>query len=110
MGVGLVVLTGWLTATGQLSDLLGYSLTQWRWILLTGLLLTGYVTTWFAALSRAQAVDVTAVLVLGAVVTAVLNGLFRGVPLQPDLPGLALLVGGGIVVALVPARRPSPVA
>ncbi len=47
---------------------------QWRWILLTGLLLTAYVATWYAALARAQAVDVTAVLVFGAVVTALLVG------------------------------------
>ena len=46
---------------------------QWSWVLLTGLLLAGYVATWFAALARAQAVDVTAVLVFGAVVTALLS-------------------------------------
>ena len=42
--------------------------------LLTGLLLTAYVATWYAALARAQAIDVTAVLVFGAVVTALLSG------------------------------------
>lgn len=105
MGIGAVVLVGWLAATGQLSALLGYSLGQWGWILLTGLLLTGYVATWFSALARAQAVDVTAVLVLGAVVTAMLNGLVRGVPVRPDLGGLALLLGAVLVVVLVPSRR-----
>ena len=47
---------------------------QWHWVLLTGLLLSAYVATWYAALARAQAIDVTAVLVFGAVVTAALAG------------------------------------
>ena len=54
-------------AAGQLT---GLDAEQWRWVLLTGLLLTAYVATWYAALARAQAVDVTAVLVFGAVITA----------------------------------------
>ena len=55
---------------GAAADLLALTAAQWGWALLTGLLLTAYVATWYAALARAQAVDVTAVLVFGAVVTA----------------------------------------
>ena len=40
---------------------------------MTGGSLTAYVATWYAALARAQAVDVTAVLVFGAVITAMLR-------------------------------------
>ncbi len=50
---------------------------------LTGLLLTAYVATWYAALARAQAVDVTAVLVFGAVVTAVLARVADGAAVDP---------------------------
>ena len=66
MGVGLVVLVGYLAVSGKLGVLAGLAPTQWGWVLLTGLLLAGYVGTWFAALQRAPASVVTSVLVLGA--------------------------------------------
>jgi drug/metabolite transporter (DMT)-like permease len=91
MALGTVLLVCWLALTGRLGDLAGLSALQWRWALLTGLLLTGYVATWFAALARAQAVDVTAVLVFGAVVTAILSGV---------VDGAAIGIGGTILVAL----------
>ncbi len=106
MVIGGVVLVGWLVATGQLVDLLHYSAAQWGWILLTGLLLMGYVATWFWGLARAQAVDVTAILVFGAVVTAALNGLFSSAPRSSDLAGLVLLTAAVAAVALLPPRRP----
>ena len=52
------------------------------WVLFTGLLLAGYVGTWLAALRRAPATVVTAVLVVGAIVTTVLDGLAGGLDLR----------------------------
>ena len=72
MGLGTVVLVGWLAVSGRGGDLLALGSEQWMWAIATGLLLTAYVATWYAALARAQAVDVTAVLVFGAVVTALI--------------------------------------
>lgn len=108
MALGSVVLVGWLAVTRQLDELVSYGASQWGWVLVTGVLLTGYVATWYAGLARAQAVDVTAVLVFGAVVTAALAGALDGTPVRPDLPGLALVAAGVVAVALLPARRPVP--
>jgi drug/metabolite transporter (DMT)-like permease len=105
MGIGSVALVAWLAVTGQLSDMVGYSASQWGWIVLTGALLTGYVATWYSGLARAQAIDVTAVLVFGAVITAALSGAFAGASVRPDLVGLAMLATGSAIVALVPPRR-----
>ena len=70
MGLGSVVLLVWLAVSGDLGLLtVAWTRAQLGWVLLTGVLLAGYVATWFAALPRAQAVDVTAVLVLGAVLS-----------------------------------------
>lgn len=69
-------------------------------MLLTGVILAGYVSTWFAALSRAPAVDVTAVLVVGAVVTALLAAGVRREPLLPQLGWLTLVLVGALLVAL----------
>lgn len=98
IGIGMVVLLGWLASSGEVADLTGLSITQWGWALLTGTFLTAYVLTWCAALARAQAVDVTAVLVVGAVVTALLDTALKGAPLLPDLGGLALIAAGAALV------------
>ncbi|HSK27571.1 MAG TPA: DMT family transporter [Jiangellales bacterium] len=99
MGLGSTLLVGWLLVSGQAAPLLAMTGSQWAWVLLTGAVLAGYVGTWFAALARAQAVDVTAVLVLGALVTAGLAAAVQGQPLTPQLGWLLLLAGGaGLVV------------
>ncbi len=96
MAGGIVILLCWAIVRGALGDLIGLSATQWAWTLLTGLLLTGYVVSWHHALARAPAVDVTAVLSMGAVLTALLATGVRGAVLQPV--GLALLIAGGLLV------------
>jgi hypothetical protein len=62
------------------------------WVLVTGGLLAGYVGTWFAALRRAPAAVVTSLLVVGAPITAALQGVATG-----SLPSAAV-VGGFLLV------------
>jgi drug/metabolite transporter (DMT)-like permease len=99
---GVVLLVGWAVARGAAGDLVGLSSTQWRWVLLTGAFLTAYVITWQHALARAQAVDVTAVLASGAVLTAVLDRGFGGIPIDPL--GSSLLLAGGLLVGVAVLR------
>jgi drug/metabolite transporter (DMT)-like permease len=103
MGLGLVVLLGWLAVTGRLAALTQLSGRGWAWSVLTGAVLAGYVATWFAALARAGAIDVTAVLSVGAVITALLGLAVKGTAVAaPNAVGLALLLAGAAVIA---ARR-----
>jgi drug/metabolite transporter (DMT)-like permease len=104
MTLGTVLLVCWLALTGKLGDLAGLSAMQWRWALLTGLLLTAYVATWFAALARAQAIDVTAVLVFGALVTAILSGVVDGAAI--GVGGTVLVAIGSGLIAWAALRRP----
>ncbi|HEY8619443.1 MAG TPA: DMT family transporter [Dermatophilaceae bacterium] len=104
MGVGSVVLIAWTLLRGEGGALTALTGEQWMWVLLTGVILAGYVSTWFAALSRAPAVDVTAVLVVGAVITALLAAVVKGSPLVPQLGWLALVLVGAALAAL-PGRR-----
>lgn len=109
LGIGTLLLLGFVALSGRWSELVALGSTQWAWALLTGVVLAGYVATWYAALARAQAVDVTAVLVLGAVVTALLDRGIEGAPF--DLVGVGLIAVGGAIAALrvlYPARRPVP--
>jgi drug/metabolite transporter (DMT)-like permease len=107
MGLGSVVLLAWVAVQGQLGALLSLGATQLQWLAVTGLLLAGYVGFWFAALARAQAVDVTAVLVVGAVGTAVLAGVLDGVALAPQVPWLVTITAGSVLVGLTMVRRPA---
>lgn len=100
MGMGSVVLVAWTVMRGDGGALMALTGSQWRWVLVTGVILAGYVSFWFAALSRAPAVDVTAVLVVGAVITALLAAAVKGSPLVPQLGWVTLLLAGAFLVAL----------
>jgi drug/metabolite transporter (DMT)-like permease len=104
MGIGSVVLVAWTLIRGDGGALTALTGRQWMWVLVTGVILAGYVSTWFAALSRAPAVDVTAVLVIGAVITALLAAAVNGTPLVPQLGWLAVLLVGAVLVG-VPGWR-----
>jgi drug/metabolite transporter (DMT)-like permease len=97
MTLGSVVLLAWVGLRGDLALLTSMTAAQLGWVLLTGALLATYVATWFAALQRAQAVDVTAVLVLAAPITAALSAVVDGVPLQQGW--IVVLVAGGTLAA-----------
>jgi drug/metabolite transporter (DMT)-like permease len=104
MAIGTGVLLGWVAVSGRMGKLTALDAEQWRWIVLTGLLLTLYVATWYAALARAQAIDVTAVLVCGAVVTALLSGVADGAPVS-SVGTLLVAAGAGLVTIAALGRR-----
>jgi len=101
---GSVVLLGWLAVRGDLAELAAFSPNQWWWLAATGTTLAVFVSLWYRALAAAPAIDVTAVLVAGAVVTAILNTGFRGVPVTADDVGYLAVLAGVIVVALSSVR------
>jgi drug/metabolite transporter (DMT)-like permease len=106
LGIGLLVLFGYLAATGRIGVLGTLSAEAWGWVVLTGGLLAGYVGTWYAALRRAPAAVVTSALVVGAPITAVLQLLASGaVPGAPVVGGYALVAAAVGIVALTTVRR-----
>lgn len=110
LGFGLLVLVGYLAVSGKLWVAAGLTGAQWGVALGTGLLLSGYVATWFAALRRAPASLVTAVLVVGAPITAALQSIANGaVPAPTVLGGQGLILAGALAlaVAALRARQPS---
>jgi drug/metabolite transporter (DMT)-like permease len=106
LGFGLVVLLGYLAVSGKTAALASLTAESAAWILVTGLILAGYVASWFAALRRAPAVMVTAVLVVGAVVTALLDQL-AGAPSRVASAelGLIAIVIAAMVMAASAGRR-----
>lgn len=104
LGIGLLVLFGFLLATGRIAGVAALETAGWMWVVITGGLLAGYVGTWMAALRRAPATEVTSILVLGALVTAALTTASRGtVPELTTGSGYLLALLG--VAALLITRR-----
>jgi drug/metabolite transporter (DMT)-like permease len=99
---GSACLVVWLAATGKLGELSALDGRQWLWVLSTGSTLAAFVAVWYTALSLAPAIDVTAVLVLGAVVTGLLDSGLRGVPMTSDSYGYVLIAVGVAAVAVRP--------
>jgi drug/metabolite transporter (DMT)-like permease len=110
LGIGLAVLVAFLVVTGRIGGIVGLDAVAWIWVGVTGLLLSGYVGTWFAALKRAPATEVTSILVVGAVITGTLSAFSRGVVPEPlTAGGYALIALAAVALVTVGTRRsPEP--
>jgi drug/metabolite transporter (DMT)-like permease len=110
IGGGAVLLVAWVVATGRLDGLATLSMSQWAWLALTGTVLSVFVSVWFAAVARAQVVDVAAVLVLGAVITGLVGVGAGGTIGATQVVGWVLISIAGIVFitsGAVSDRRPA---
>jgi drug/metabolite transporter (DMT)-like permease len=108
---GSALLVTWVAITGKAGQLAHLDLNQWKWVLITGLLLAAYVAIWLAALALAPTVAVTAVLVAAVPVTAVLQSIVNHTALRPQLNGLTIVLAGAALAlaATLFSRRPQPV-
>jgi len=107
---GSAVLVAWLVVTSRVDELLGLGAAQWAWVAVTGTILATFVSLWFAALARAPVIDVTAILVVGAVITGVLGITVGHDPLDGRLPGWVLIALGAALVAGRAVSRPGDAA
>ena len=109
LGIGLVVLVGYLAVTGRLTIVAGLTATQWAWALGTGALLAAYVGTWLAALRRAEASVVASVLVIGAPITVVLQVVVNGSLPAPSVVAAQVVITFAVaalaIVAVWSTRR-----
>ncbi len=76
MVVGSAVILFWLVVTGKIGLIVTLPLVAWEWSALTGLLLAGYVSFWYRALSLAPATFVASLLVPAAFITGALSSVF----------------------------------
>jgi drug/metabolite transporter (DMT)-like permease len=106
MAVGAVIMLCLLVVLGRFDGLLALQPHQWLIIAVTGMLLFAYVATWYGALQRAPATIVTSVLVVGAVVTGVLNAATTGAaPAAPQAIGLVVIAAAVGAIAWLPRHR-----
>jgi drug/metabolite transporter (DMT)-like permease len=104
MAIGSAVLVGFVVLSGGLGQLGALEVRHWLWAVATGAVLSLFVATWYLGLARAQAVDVTAVLVFAVVITSALEAGFSGGTLPSPL-GIGLVTAGVALVVLAIRRR-----
>jgi drug/metabolite transporter (DMT)-like permease len=96
MAGGALVMWLYVAATGQANGIAAMSPAQWAWVILTSIILLGYVATWYGSLQYAPATVVTSILVLGAVITGLLSlGIEGG---AGNWIGWIMILGGSLLV------------
>lgn len=98
---GSIALFCFLFFTGS-SNLLTFTPSILPWLVLTSLLLFGFVSTWYSALKYLPIAKAAAILTLGGLVTTVLNAVFLKsvLSLNDLLSALLIVVGCALVVKL----------
>nr|MCK4930290.1 DMT family transporter [Nanoarchaeota archaeon] len=95
MFFGSLIIITFLTITNKLSLINTLTSTHLVWILLTSIFLLGYVFTWYSGLKHIKASVATSILLLGSVITTLLNLTFADIVLVPSqIIGIILLVLG----------------
>src|SRR4051794_33387342 len=110
MGLGLVILLGYLAVSGRLGGVAALTPEAWLWVLVPGGMLSAYGATWYGALRHAPATVVTSLLVGAAVITGVLTAATSGQTPSPAVVGgyLLVLAGVGAVALLATRSRTAP--
>jgi drug/metabolite transporter (DMT)-like permease len=105
MALGAALILGFLLVTGRIGAIAAFTVEQWAIVGATGLLLLGYVGSWYGALQRAPASLVTTVLVGGAIITAGLAAIRTGQLPAPTVESGLLLLAVALVMAVWSSAR-----
>lgn len=108
MGFGSLFLVLYLFGTGALGTVVALTGAQVGWILVTSVLLYGYVFTFYEGLARIPASAATAVLLLGTVITTLLSLFWTGSIAATNLLGSLLLLTGALLFLGAHTALPSP--
>ena len=92
MCFGSIILLGYLTFTGQVSNLAILNSNQWFWIAISSILLLGYVLTWYQALAKLPAVTAASILVIASPITTCLNLIYSQKINMYQIGGSALII------------------
>lgn len=108
MVFGSLVLLVFALPRGGISTATHLHSAQWGWTLLASALLFGYVVTWYAALKRAPATYVAALLVPATLVTNILSAAFvtHTFPHAQLLNALLVVAGSALLVTFAQRFQP----
>ncbi|OGY28365.1 MAG: hypothetical protein A2Z42_01030 [Candidatus Woykebacteria bacterium RBG_19FT_COMBO_43_10] len=95
MGIGSVFIALFLIFTGGFSTVSTLTVLHWQWVLISAVILFGYVTTWYTGLKYIDVSTATIILLLGSPITSLLAFMFQGQGFSVhQLIGIGLLVFG----------------
>lgn len=102
MFFGAIVMICYLLLTNNFQSVFHLTLTQINWIIITSILLLGYVIFYYGALNFTKATIVTSVLTLGFPVTVILQGIYTGIYSRGQIYGALVIICGIILFLLMP--------
>ena len=107
MFFGSIFILVFLAATHQLAPIKEINSSQIWWVIFTGVLLFGYVSSWYAGLKHIKVSEAALILMLGSPVTTILATVFnKPASLAEYLSGLLIILG--IILALK-IKRTKPI-
>ena len=104
MAGGGLALFAFSAVTGSLGGIGRLTTVNWVWVAVAALVLSAYVGGLYGSLARIPAVDVMALMMPGAVITALLQTGFSGAA-APSPHGAVLMLAGGAVIVHGLSRR-----
>lgn len=107
MGFGSLILlvAAAITNPTALAGVLTFTSKQWFWLILSSLLLLGYVMSWYRALQKAPATLVTSILVGSTLITSLLSAVFITRSVNSLLNPQTLLMTAGATILIYSSRR-----
>ncbi len=99
MFFGSLIILAFLALTNKVSLISTLSGTHWLWVMITSVFLFGYVFTWYSGLKELKTSVATSILLLGSVITSMLELVFSNTIMNaPQIGGMILLILGIISV------------
>jgi drug/metabolite transporter (DMT)-like permease len=105
MFFGSIFLMIYLAVAGEFGQLFVYSLPKTGWLFLSGILLFGYVLTWYSSLKYLPATVASSILVVAAPLTAFLDSLFTIQRLKPSALLSGLIIAAGTILIIKAYER-----
>lgn len=98
MFFGSIFILIFLGFTGQLNLIMSLSITQISWVIITGIILLGYVITWYTGLKYIPVSLAAPVLLLGSPITTLLSFIQTGLISQNQIFGILSILIGIIII------------
>jgi len=104
MGIGSVFILLFLIVSGNIQTVSRLTPLHFQWILISSVILFGYVTTWYTGLKYISVSVATSILLLGSPITSLLAFFFAGGKITPNqIWGTALILIG--IVAVIGVQK-----
>jgi drug/metabolite transporter (DMT)-like permease len=94
MFFGTAIILVFLALTNKLTMALSLTSSQLFWVLITSLFLLGYTFTWYSGLKHVKATVATSILLLGSVITTLLDLAWGAKITATQIGGIILLILG----------------